>query len=67
MSFSRWPAVVILVGLVTAAWVIDKDHEREQPETVEAATPLEAQGYLPVAPPEDALSSTWYCAGGTGR
>jgi hypothetical protein len=66
-SFSRWPAVVILAGLVAAAWIIDQDHEREQPEPVEAATPLEAQGYLPVAPPEDALSSTWYCAGGTAE
>jgi hypothetical protein len=66
MRFSRWPAVVILAGLVVAAWVIDKDHEREQPHAESAQdTPLEAQGFMPVAPPEDALSSTWYCAGGT--
>lgn len=68
MSFSRWPAVVILGGLLVAMWVVDQDHERETPTVEEAAaTPLEAQGYLPVAPPEDALSSTWYCAGGTAE
>jgi Family of unknown function (DUF5719) len=66
VTLARWPAVVILVGLVTAAWVIDRDHEREQPDQVDQQeTPLEAQGFMPVAPPEDALSSTWYCAGGT--
>ena len=68
VKLSRWPAVVILVGLVVAAWVVDRDHEREQPEQVEQeATPLEAQGLMPVAPPEDALSSTWYCGGRDGR
>lgn len=65
MKISRWPALVILAGLVAAAWIVDRDHDRD-PATAETAdTPLEAQGFLPVAPPADALSSTWYCAGGT--
>jgi len=65
VTFSRWPAVVILVGLLAGAWVIDRDHERDQSSDDDATTPLEAQGYLPVSAPEDALTSTWYCAGGT--
>ncbi len=65
MKFSRWPAVVILAGLVVGAWVVDQDHERDQSEAVDAITPLEAQGFLPVSAPEDALTSTWYCGGGT--
>ena len=65
MTFSRWPAVVILVALLAGAWVVDRDHEREQSSSEDATTPLEAQGYLPVSAPEDALTSTWYCAGGT--
>ncbi len=65
MKFSRWPAVIILAALIVAAWVVDEDHERETTRSVDADTPLEAMGFLPVAPPADALSSTWYCAGGT--
>ncbi len=65
MTFSRWPAVVILVALIAGAWVIDRDHERDQASDDDATTPLEAQGYLPVSAPQDALTSTWYCAGGT--
>jgi hypothetical protein len=65
MSLSRWPAVVILAGLIVAAWVVDRDHERPGPEPIDAATPLEVQGFLPVAAPEDAITSTWYCPGGT--
>jgi Family of unknown function (DUF5719) len=65
MKFSRWPAVVILGGLVVAAYVIDQDHVRPEPEHAGAETPLDAQGFLPVAAPDDALTSTWYCPGGT--
>ena len=65
MTFSRWPAVVIIVALLVGAWVVDRDHERDQSSDDEATTPLEAEGYLPVSAPEDALTSTWYCAGGT--
>lgn len=65
MRFSRWPAVLILGAMIVGAWVIDRDHERARPESVDEVTPLEARGFLPVAPPEDALISTWYCAGGT--
>ena len=65
MNLSRWPAVVILAGLVTAAWVVDRDHDRVEEAGLEVETPLEALGYLPVAAPDDAISSTWYCGGGT--
>jgi hypothetical protein len=57
--------VVILAGLVVGAWLVDEDHERDQSHPVDATTPLEAQGFLPVSAPEDALTSTWYCGGGT--
>lgn len=65
MTWSRWPGVVVLVGLVVGAYAVDQDHEREVTEPADAATPLEAQGYLPVAAPGDAITSTWYCPGGT--
>lgn len=65
MRFSRWPAVIILGALLAGAWIIDRDHERDTGEAVAAETPLEARGFLPVSAPDDALTSTWYCAGGT--
>ncbi len=65
MTFSRWPAVVILLALLTGAWVVDRDHDRDLGTAEDASTPLEAQGYLPVSAPDGALRSTWYCAGGT--
>lgn len=65
MTVSRWPAVVVLVALVVGAWVVDRDHERDQSAGGDTTTPLEAEGYLPVSAPDDALTSTWYCPGGT--
>jgi len=65
VRFSRWPAVVIIAGLLVGAWVVDRDHERDRPTSADASTPLEAQGFLPVSAPDDALTSTWYCGGGT--
>ncbi len=65
MRGTRWPAVVILVGLLVGAWVADRDQDRSGADETVDETPLGAQGFLPVAPPGDAFSSTWYCAGGT--
>ncbi len=45
VTFSRWPAVVILAGLLVGAWVVDRDHERDQSvRSTRPRRPLEAAG-----------------------
>ncbi|MBV8303671.1 MAG: hypothetical protein JOZ04_05640 [Acidimicrobiia bacterium] len=55
----RWPALLVLLVLLVAAGFVDHSFSRPT-----AAVGTAAAG-MPVAPPAGALSSTWYCAGGT--
>lgn len=55
---TRWPALVLIVALIAAAIALGAP-ERDR----DAATPTEAATLLPVASPEDALGSLWFCPG----
>jgi hypothetical protein len=55
----RLPAVLAIVAVLIAAGFVDSRFGRPR-TTVRAAAQT-----MPVAPPSGALSSTWYCAGGT--
>jgi hypothetical protein len=55
----RAPAVVALLAVLVVAGFVDHTFGRPH-TTVRSATET-----MPVAPPANALSSTWYCAGGT--
>jgi len=63
MATGRWPALVLIPAAVAAMVAIDDGYERPAPDALEI--PLAAQGLGPVASPEDAISTTWFCAGGT--
>src|SRR5207245_1782378 len=54
----RTPAVVAVVALLVAGGVADRAHR--------AGASREAAAFsMPIAAPSGALSSAWYCAGGT--
>jgi hypothetical protein len=55
----RAPALLVLLAVVVAAGFVD--HSFHRPRTTVRA----AARTMPVAAPANALSSTWYCAGGT--
>jgi hypothetical protein len=55
----RAPALLVLLAVIVAAGFVD--HSFHRPRSVVRA----AGGSMPVAPPANALSSTWYCAGGS--
>ena len=55
----RAPALLVLLAVIVAAGFVD--HSFHRPRT----TVRSAARTMPVAPPANALSSTWYCAGGT--
>lgn len=60
---ARWPALVLVPAAVVAMVAVDAGHDR--PEDSSTPASLDALGYEPVTAPEDAISSTWFCAGGT--
>src|SRR3954454_15014282 len=55
----RAPALLVILAVILAAGFID--HSFGRPKAAVRAT----AGSMPVAPPAKALSSTWYCAGGS--
>ena len=55
----RAPALLVLLLVIVAACFVD--HSFARPKAAVGTT----AGSMPVAPPARALSSTWYCAGGT--
>ena len=57
----RWPVVVVLLVAAVAGVSVQRDRDDHPPATAAVDT----AGLLPVASAADALSSTWYCAGGT--
>ena len=62
MRTLRWPAVIVIVAALGAALAYDRDHA-EPPAPV--GRPVAALG--PVVAAEDARTSTWFCAAGTGE
>jgi hypothetical protein len=61
----RWPALVLIPAVIAAMVAIDDGYDRPSPAALD--TPLAAQGLGPVAADEAAISSTWFCAGGTAE
>ena len=57
----RWPVLLVLPLLIAVGIGVQR-HQDDQPAGVEA---ISAPGLLPTAAAPGALSSTWYCAGGT--
>jgi hypothetical protein len=57
----RWPIALVLVAVLVAGIVAQRDRD-DQP-AARQTVPASALG--PTARPAGALSSTWYCAGGT--
>jgi hypothetical protein len=55
----RWPALLVLLVVIVAAGFVD--HSFARPSAAVRTTAAS----MPVSPPANALSSTWYCAGGT--
>jgi hypothetical protein len=58
----RIPVVVILVGLLVAGLVYDRADDGRDADT---SADVPDASVFPIAADPDALSSTWYCAGGT--
>lgn len=69
----RWPALLLIIGLLTAAFVYERgDHTDGVATTATGALADDSltgssdlARAMPVAAPPGALSSTWFCAGGT--
>lgn len=59
----RVPVVVILLGVILAALVYDRSDQEDAP--VESTPVVPDGSVFPMAAGPDALSSTWFCAGGT--
>jgi hypothetical protein len=59
----RTPVVVIILGVLVAALVFDRSRDDVVETTPAAAVD---RSVFPVASDPGALSSTWFCAGGTG-
>lgn len=64
----RWPALVLIPALLVAALVYDSDDDNIGAPGAQGPTGGADDLFrtMPVAAPPEALSSTWYCAGGTG-
>ena len=59
----RLPVIVIIVGIIVAGLVIDRTRDDTPVATEEASVD---DVVFPIAAGPGALSSTWFCAGGTG-
>ena len=59
----RLPIVVIILGVLAAGLLVDGARDDAEVRSEEASVDDVA---FPVAPDAGALSSTWFCAGGTG-
>lgn len=57
----RWPALVLIVALLVGGALVGRDGaaDADQERAVDAST------LVPVAAPDDALGSVWFCAGQT--
>ncbi|MEX2293803.1 MAG: DUF5719 family protein [Acidimicrobiales bacterium] len=66
MKSARVTSLLLIVGLMAAGLVIQVA-ERDTASPTSAAPVVQAGVAIPAARDEPTLSSTWYCAGGTGR
>ncbi len=66
MKPHRWPALIAVPVLLAGAVALEQTRDDSPPvvEGRDLTRSLEEQGLMPVAAPESALGSTWYCAGG---
>lgn len=62
MRLARWPALIVLLAAIAGLVMLDQ----RDPAVERSELAVEAQPPLPLAVGAGALSSTWYCAGGTG-
>jgi hypothetical protein len=60
-SGRRWPALVLLVAVLIAGIVVQRQRDQQAP----VSSPTPPQLLLPTAAGPAALSSTWYCAAGS--
>lgn len=68
MNVRRWPALVVISGLILIAGIVNRGHGERQATNRDAGRARldrPAAAPIAVAGPARALSSTWYCAGGT--
>jgi Family of unknown function (DUF5719) len=65
---SRLPVLLAVPLLLVGVFAVER-LAGDDPATEEAAVPRSAaqRSLMPVAAPEGSLSSTWFCAGGTGN
>jgi len=63
MRAFRLPAIVVILGLLIAAVI----YERDLRGASAPITSAELANVMPVASSADALSTTWFCAAGTAR
>ena len=62
----RWPALLVVPLALAGYVVVDRAHEETAPvgDGRDLTLSLEEQGLMPVAAPDTALGTTWYCPGG---
>ncbi|MCU1453447.1 MAG: hypothetical protein JWN46_1593 [Acidimicrobiales bacterium] len=65
----RWPALLAIPALLAVAGVLDRGHQQRQPivRTDASSAAVDPALLLPIASRSSALSSTWFCAGGSAR
>lgn len=61
MTLLRWPTIVLIAVALVALVTVDQRSDANEPTVVAAPTTLP----IPVVSDAEALSSTWYCGGGT--
>lgn len=62
MTVQRWPIVVLAAGLLAGALAFEGDPTTSSPPVLGA---VDAAGAVAAVADDDALTSTWFCAGGT--
>lgn len=63
----RWLPFLALIALTAGAVVLIQDEDDTQALPISATTAASASQYLPVGAVPDALSTGWYCSGGSAR
>lgn len=63
----RWLPFVALIALTAGAVVLIQNEDDTPPPQSSTLAAASASRYLPVGAVPDALSTTWYCSGGTAR
>ena len=61
MTRARIPFIIVVIALLAAGFVVERDHQTE----VASAPDLGVARHAPMTVSPDALGSTWYCAAGS--